>query len=330
MTSDPDPLKIILDFDAELVARYVEEFRNSAGYDTEFDVVCLQKSPVRPDERHVFQLTSSTHKFALKLDKTAHLTGKLGAEYQKLTAAHSGLATCSKFKATAPVYLSRTGNFIVTEFIDAPTALRHFKRSATLLQSAQIFAKCGAWLNAFHASGPAQKTQFWPGWILALLNDQTMVRKTMVPQSLYIPIIASLTADAEGLKGAWETAVPSHGDLHGNNLIIDGETTYGLDFSEAKHAIASYDVARILLMDLEQDATDAEIGPTGILKAHSDAFFERYQQSLSPDIVSFCIKARMIRTWLGVTPEKYETAIGQRRRYDQIAKRVEVAFAGIL
>ena len=131
-----------------------------------------------------------------------------------------------------PVYLSSSGQFFVTAYIDRKTATEIIYKTLPDNQAGQAYRRAGEWLNALHKFNDPVKKRFWYQWIFENIED---ILSTSVPQAQeteYQPFLEQMRRDAEKLDGVHELKVFAHGDFHGRNLILGSGVTYGLDFTE--------------------------------------------------------------------------------------------------
>lgn len=313
----------LLDFNAEALVACVTELKTVFPDAGECDLECIYISNGLPDERQVFKLTSDKYTFALKLDTQSHKTGRLALEFNRLQVLHRHFKLIQKCDVIMPVYLSRDKTFMLTTFVDAPTAQQKLTRTTNVQKASQTFRRMGAWTHHLHAIEPHTAAQFWPGWMLKKITDPTYRQNTKAPWQLCKSAIQSLQRDAQVLRGLDDLMVFSHGDLHGNNILIGNEITYGLDCTESKSKLAVYDIVDILTTDILVSSDRKKIGTMGIIEENYKAFFETYKFPISFEILDFCIKSRLLISWLKISRTDYERSEPQRKRFYELQKRIQ-------
>jgi thiamine kinase-like enzyme len=315
-----------LSFNAGALHPCLNEFKNVLKCDVDFQVECIFKSNAFPNERQVFKLTSNNQEFALKIDTQSEKTGRLKAEFDTLKRLHSYFQAFPKFDVVRPIYLANNGSFFVTEYINAPSAIATVSSSNDQKKIAQVFRRSGIWLNHLHQIETHEDTKFWPGWMLKEIDNPVYHQLTKASQSVYEPAIMSLKNSAHILRGKSARKVFSHGDLHGNNILIGKGTTCGLDCTESKPKLAVYDIVDIITMDVLINADPSDIGRMGIVEQNYTKFFRGYNLPINHEILNFCIRARLLISWLKISKDRYEKSKFQRNKFHEHEKRIHAAF----
>lgn len=306
-------------------AAFVEEFSCRVSADAKLPFECIYRSHDFPDTRMVLRITGSNQHFALKIDTASPETGRLQGEVDLLTRLTHALEKHKASQVVRPCYMSPRGMFFVTEFIDRPTCVDVIHNSTDNNQVAQIYRRAGAWLHDLHSVQPPKEYGFRPRWMTDSINALLAevphhIRKECQPMS------EKLERDALLLKGIPETQVFSHGDFHGQNLLVGQGEMIGLDFTEAREKLAVYDIVDFLKADIFRDATPSAVDRSGILKHNKDMFFRRYRHPIHMGILDFCIRARLLKDWLSLWHIKHVCSIYEADRRQRLESRLRIAF----
>lgn len=315
-----------LDYNVDALLACLEELQGTLWTGDDVQIECIFKSNKYPNERQVFKLTTADRIFALKLDTQAHQTHRLQTEFQNLQKLRAVFQTRPHDDVVEPVYQSNTGTFIVTGFVNAPSALDILRNTSDRAQIAQTFYKAGTWLNHLHNSEDQHRAKFWPKWMLKEIENPNHTATTKAPRDVLSIAVNQLKDTANALRGTLDLKVFSHGDFHGNNLLMGNTTTYGIDFTESKAKLAVYDIVDILMMDLSITAEPHEIGDMGLIQDHVDTFLKGYTCPVSHDVLKFCVKARLLIKWLRISNALYEKSEYQRTQFHELQKRITTAF----
>ena len=116
----------------------------------------INRSYEFPEARQVWQVALGPNVFALKLDHDAESDGRLAKEFAELQNLSAHFAKYDKLGIATPVYLSPTGKFCVTEFLDYKTAGERLKDVESDQTRRQVFRRAGLWLHAMHEYRPPE------------------------------------------------------------------------------------------------------------------------------------------------------------------------------
>ena len=254
--ADISPLS---DEESARVIAYADEFSNQFLKDPITRYECIYRSHAFQESRSVVLLHSAPQTYALKIDTESPTTGRLQEEYDLLVALHRYFEGNATSQVVNPVYLSSGGAFLVTEYIDRPTAVDLIYNSQDEDQVAQVYRRAGSWLNDLHSRHPPVRYAFRPRWMTDSLKELI----TAVPRNIASQcrdMVDFMLTEGARLRGTEDLRVFSHGDFHGQNLIVGQGKTYGLDFTEARDKLAVYDIVDFLKADIFRDQNGAGTG----------------------------------------------------------------------
>jgi len=273
----------------------------------------------------VLKVTGSGQDYALKIDTESPTTGRLQKEFGLLTALPRAFGRNGTSRVVRPHYLSPGNAFFVTEFIDRPTAADLIHNSQDNDQIAQIYRRAGAWLNDFHALHPTKDYGFRPRWMIQSIRELSL---TVPPHILKDsqPMAEILERTSLHLKGIAETQVFSHGDFHGQNLIVGQGEMIGLDFTEAREKLAVYDIVDFFKSDIFRDAAPEDVDRSGILKTNKDMFFRRYRHPINMAILDLCIRGRLLKDWLALWQPTHICSAYEEDKRHRLGNRLRLAF----
>ncbi|OUS37571.1 hypothetical protein A9Q94_05735 [Rhodobacterales bacterium 56_14_T64] len=144
--------------------------------------------------------------------------------------------------------------------------------------------------------------------------------------SEYHPFLDQMLKDSALFANSEDTLVFSHGDFHGDNLILGPGVTYGLDFTEASEKLAVYDIVDFMKADIFRDGPVDEVDRSGILQHNKDMFFRKYRHPINREILDFCIRGRLLIDWIGISKEAHSKSRFQRTKFSRLADRLTLAF----
>jgi len=311
--------------DPDILHACVEEFVGAFPQAHDFELEDVIQARDFRGERCVFLLSSKSQKIAIKYDKTSPTKGRLQNEYAQLLKLDTYFKNRTNDDVVKPLYLSDTGSFFVTQRIEAPTAMHALRDDATL-SSCEIYRRAGQWLHHLHSFERQEQAPFWPGWLMKRINDPQTLANTLVKPEVYEPLVDHITACAHKARGNKILKCVSHGDFHGNNLLMSEAVTYGLDLTAMGVNFAVHDITKLFMMDVVLDADAASLDKSGIVAQHTQAFFDAYKHPIDADVLGFCVKARMLITLLRTTAQSYAASKYQQRKFGELLKRVQFAF----
>ncbi|MBO9447794.1 phosphotransferase [Ruegeria sp. R14_0] len=307
------------------VKAYIREFCDTClqapvtGYD------CIYRSHAFADTRSVVVLHTPSQAFALKIDTTSPTTDRLKSEFELLSALHQYFDGNETSRVVRPVYLSPGGSFLVTEYIDRPTAVDLIYNSADDKQVAQVYRRAGSWLHDLHARYPPTRYAFKPRWMTDSLSELIQaVPRDIAHQSR--AMVENMLAEGARLKGIEDLRVFSHGDFHGQNLIVGQGKTIGLDFTEARDKLAVYDIVDFLKADIFRQTHASDVDRSGILTRNKDMFFRLYRHPINVEILDYCIRGRLLKDWLALWRTDHDCSAFEKDRRNRLGDRLQVSF----
>lgn len=303
----------------------VAEFLSYVNTDATGQVECIYRSHAFPNSRLVLKVQTEPATYALKIDTESPDTGRLRDEFDLLTKLNIHFEDNPTTQVIRPVYLSDTNSFFVTEFIDRPTAVDLIYNSTDDDQVAQVFRRAGSWLNDLHSRQLPVSYAFRPKWMTDSISDLLdAVPYEISDQSRRWVNI--MFAEAARLKGVEDIRVFSHGDFHGQNLIIGQGKTIGLDFTEAREKLAVYDIVDFLKADIFREGGASDVDRSGILKKNKDMFFRRYKHPLNTEILDFCIRGRLLKDWLFLHQRRHDCSEFEEHKRERLGIRLRQVF----
>ncbi|MCG7520753.1 phosphotransferase [Ruegeria sp. Ofav3-42] len=307
------------------VTSYIDEFSSRFQQDAITHYDCIYRSHAFEDSRAVLILHTASRAFALKTDTESPATGRLKNEFELLVELYDYFEGNDTSRVVRPVYLSPGGAFLVTEYLSRPTAVDLIYNSPDENQVAQVYRRAGSWLNDLHARHPPISYAFRPRWMTDSLRDLIRgVPYDIAEQSR--KMVNVMLAEGARLKGTEDLRVFSHGDFHGQNLIVGQGKTIGLDFTEARDKLAVYDIVDFLKSDIFRDGDGAAVDRSGILKRNKDMFFRLYRHPINHDILDYCIRGRLLKDWLRYWQTDFTCSEFELRKRGLLETRLKQVF----
>ncbi|WP_170335591.1 aminoglycoside phosphotransferase family protein [Ruegeria arenilitoris] len=318
-------MPILTEDENRRATEFVAEFSRHAGLGPALQFDCVYRSHGFPDTRLVLRVQGPTRDYAMKIDTASPESGRLKAEFDVLTRLERYFDRHETSRVVHPYYLSPGNMFFVTEFIDRPTAVDVIHNSEDDDQVARIYRRAGAWLNDLHSFQPATEYEFRPRWMtLSIRELVNSVPPHIVEESQ--SMVKTLKTSAQHLKGIPDTRVFSHGDFHGQNLIVGKGEMIGLDFTEVREKLAVYDIVDFLKSDIFRDADQSDVDRSGILKLNKDMFFRGYRHPIHIGILDFCIRGRLLKDWLASWHIDHNCSAYEEDRRRRLGDRLQIAF----
>ena len=320
-----------LDFDRDLAEACATEFLAApegralflAPPDSRPAFVRIDNSSGGPLPRFVLKMELGERLFVLKLNGEAAHDGRMALEYDALLRLEAALADQPDLGVVHPIYLSHERGFMVTDYNDEETAW-------TWLISGRdptpVYRLAGRWLAALHGQGPADETPFWPKWIFSRLDAVLATGTPQARPQAFRPMLRALREQANALRGRLSRRCLCHGDYHPGNLLIGPEGARGLDLSEERRKLAVYDMVDFLKADVQCDGPEEEVGPGGTLNSSRAAFLDGYEEEVDGALLDFCLRARLLITWIDIDQEKYARSDFQRDKWTRLERRLSLAF----
>ena len=307
------------------VALYIDEFSNQFLKVPIRRYECIYRSHAFDDTRSVVILHTAAQAFALKIDTQSPDTGRLRNEYDLLVELYRFFEGNETSRVVRPVYLSPGGAFLVTEYINRPTAVDLIYNSKDDDQVAQVYRRAGSWLNDLHSRNPPVRYAFRPRWMTDSLKElMTAVPNKIANQSR--TMVNLMLSEGTRLKGTEDLRVFSHGDYHGQNLIVGQGKTIGLDFTEARDKLAVYDIVDFLKADIFRNGGASGVDRSGILKRNKDMFFRLYRHPVNVEVLDYCLRGRLLKDWLALWRNDHECSDFERDKRQRLGDRLLVAF----
>lgn len=285
----------------------------------------IYRSHAFPESRLVWKIETPERDYALKIDTLSPDSGRLSKEFDILSKLHDYFRRTGSDRVVKPVYLAPTDEFMVTEFVDRPTAVDIIYNSKDDKQVAQIYRRAGGWLHRLHGFQDHRDYAFRPRWMMDSVTDLVGNVPPHI-RELSQPMVTAFLVEAENLRNRPDLRVFSHGDFHGLNLIIGQGTAIGLDFTEARDKLAVYDIVDFLKADIFRDGQDADIDRSGILKKNKEMFFRQYRHQIDMDILDCCLRGRMLKDWLRLWQTDFSCSGYEERKRDRLEHRLSRAF----
>ncbi|WP_336512059.1 phosphotransferase [Pseudaestuariivita rosea] len=176
-----------------------------------------------------------------------------------------------------------------------------------------------------HTIGPGEQVPFWPKWMLTKIDSLVAEENPKAPASLYNAPLHRIKQGVNRLRGTPDLKLEAHGDFHGNNLLIGGDKTYGVDFTELTRKLAVYDIVDLIKMDFRLDHDAGNIGPSGLSRDTEASFFSAYHHAINREVFEFCMQAHLLISWLTVSVEAYERSANKRAKYHRLERRLGAA-----
>lgn len=316
----------LLNIDYISVNKMIYEFTSNAGLQGETSFVCIYRSANFTHERQVYKVSVGGKLFAMKVDLFGAKSGRLTAEFAVLQNLHKHFENQDKQAIPAPVYLSKSGNFFVVEFIDSRTATVAIKTAKDIKAAGQIYRRAGAWLHALHLYGTATEAKIYPNWMFESL-DVSIQKGPHAPPDKYLPMIDQLRAESDKLKDRRDTKVFCHGDFHSSNLIMGRGVTYGFDFTEVTEKLALYDIVDFLKVDIFRTGVLEDVDRSGVTRQCKSMFFKLYRHPIDLELLDFCLRGRLLKDWIFITSERHFKSDFQKNKFLRLEERLNVAFA---
>tara|TARA_R110000850_G_scaffold30911_3_gene85431 strand:+ start:492 stop:1496 length:1005 start_codon:yes stop_codon:yes gene_type:complete len=255
------------------------------------------------------------------------------AQYRFLETVHAACQWDDRFKVPRPIYLDVERRACLMEY--APGApMSDLMRDAhgDLTRQDVLLRRAGGWLSLFHGDQLDARRPFRPKFTLRWFHrvrDEIVRGERAVPSSdLFLRGIRTLDAVAPRFDGVRSASCAQHGDMHMRNLVMSGDTVWGLDVSKSDPAPVGHDVAKLLfdyvsLFVPAGEIPEGEVLPDRVRKA----FFAGYEV-VDPDdpSVGFLIYVKLLSTWLHVPADPTQRTAAKQRTLDRILPIAERAF----
>ncbi|WP_189799474.1 phosphotransferase [Tateyamaria sp. syn59] len=240
--------------------------------------------------------------------------------------AHQRLLSHTKAHAPEVLFSTETGDFIVMTEATGRTFEEHVNKGRT---HGAMLKRVGAWLSAFHGSGPLERRTYQPSFMVGHIermqklveDDPTLVAEP----DHFIACCKAVPKLAEAAEGRQTYSASKHGDFNVRNILLgpDGET--GLDFKPPGSAPVGFDIVRFLMdyAELFQPLPKGQLLTQDTL----DAFFNGYTL-VDPDdpAVRFLPYVQLLNDWKAIPSDPQERSWRQRARMANISALATTAF----
>ncbi|SEW38481.1 Phosphotransferase enzyme family protein [Cognatiyoonia koreensis] len=321
------PQRLLRQFHVDLVAarKMVDAFMAACGLTGEPEFTCIYQSTDFKD-RHVYKVIIADAAYALKFDGRGAQTRRLADEFDVLKRLHARFAAHKGLGVPQPIYADPDGAFFVTKFLDLKTATDVVRDTDNDAEVARLYRRTADWLGTFHGFGEVTKAAFWPNWMVESLAEAVADGPQASPVD-YQPMIAVTRLNAMQLAHKKCTKAQCHGDFHGRNIMIGGDELYAFDVTEVTEKLAVYDIVDFLKDDIYREAMPEQIDASGVIRANREEFIANYAYTIDPQILEFCLRTRLLIDWVSITREMHAKSAFQRRKFDLLQLRLQIAFA---
>ncbi|MFZ5963252.1 phosphotransferase [Thalassococcus sp. BH17M4-6] len=198
--------------------------------------------------------------------------------------------------------------------------------------AADSLRRAGRWIASFHRTSGLEPRTYQPRFMrnhVAHLLEEDRSGKIDLPKgAAFHRHGAAAIALAQHFEGRETLSAATHGDLHLRNILLDGDRSWGIDFSALHTAPVGFDIARFLLHyvgvfgDLDAVPRGEVIDPTLLA-----AFFECYDL-VGPDdpSVQYLLRIRVLMDWAAIPARVLERSKGQGRRLRRLARLGDITF----
>ncbi|WP_299684619.1 phosphotransferase [uncultured Tateyamaria sp.] len=271
-----------------------------------------------PTRSHVVLRLTGPRRLILKMVIRAPAADPLDAAVSALRDAHQRLG--DQPKAHAPEVLFASDSVVLMTEAKGKTLEDHL---TTGRAPAPLLRRAGAWLAAFHGTGPVEHRTYQPRFMLEHVGRMAQAVRAgdldVAEPDLFLGCCAALPTRA--VEGAQTISAAKHGDFNIRNLLLgpDGET--GLDFKPLSTAPVGFDIAR-LLMDYAELHQPGDAVPAGAVlsPATCAAFFEGYTLVGQDDpAVQFLPHVQLLNDWRLIPAQPSRRSWRQAARMDAIA-----------
>lgn len=196
----------------------------------------------------------------------------------------------------------------------------------------QMLRRAGAWLSAYHASGPTEDRTYQPKF---MVNQAERLANEVKDHDVAVALPEEFVRCCGQIKDLAMQAMDQqtvssckHGDFNLRNILLGPEGETGLDFKPASTAPVGFDIARLLLdyAELFQPVKDV---PRGAILSDKtlDAFFKGYDVVTRDDpAVRFLPYVQLLTDWRAVPVNPSNRSWRQAARMENITALVRNAF----
>lgn len=304
----------------------IREFADAQGFTRAPEHRMIYRSEGFPDTRQVWQVDLGGDLFALKLDHEAGPDGRLTKEYRQLEDMRKHFNKYDQVDLVTPIYLSPSGKFCVTGYLDFKTAGERLQSVDNAQTRKQVFRRAGKFLHALHDYRPIKRKAYWGNW-MPLEMDEIAERGQMQADPADVAAYRDLLKQQiRKVNKIEDSHAWSHGDFHSENLMLGPGVTYGFDFTEARRKMAVYDIVDFLKVDIYRRSERHELDQAGITKLHREMFFKGYKHPINQEVLDVSIRGRLVIDWMSITRKGYANHEHRRTAFDRSKYRIDVAF----
>lgn len=196
----------------------------------------------------------------------------------------------------------------------------------------QMLRRAGAWLSAYHASGPTETRTYQPRF---MVNQADRMAKSVaageisvvLPEQFMcccarIPDLATQALDQQTVSSC------KHGDFNLRNILLGPDGDTGLDFKPASTAPVGFDIARLLMDYAELFQPIKDVARGAVLSEKTlDAFFKDYGVVTRDDpAVRFLPYVQLLNDWRAVPVNRSQRSWRQTARLKMITALASNAF----
>ena len=282
-----------------------------------------------PGRSHVVIRLTGPRRLILKRTFVDDADGNLSKKVATQRDAFRRLVPYQKAHVPEVLYASQDGKIVVMSDQPGKTLNDHLQSGRS---HDQMLRRAGAWLAAFHQSGPAEIRTYQPRFMVAEVER----RRTSIAEGeisvalpdLYVRCCAEINELAKQVVNQQTVSSCKHGDFNLRNILLgpDGET--GLDFKPASTAPVGFDIARLLMdyAELFQPLKDVPVG--AVLSDDTlDAFFKGYDVVGREDpTVRFLPYVQLLTDWRAIPPDPDRGSWRQVARMEAIEALARKAF----
>ncbi|WP_375280087.1 aminoglycoside phosphotransferase family protein [Pseudooctadecabacter sp.] len=305
----------------------IREFAAHIGFGGTPQVSRIFTSPVAPDARQVLKVTLGTQTFALKVDMTSHETGRLTEEFEGLKDLSAHFAQYDKLGTVTPLYLSPGGRFFAMDYLNHKTAGQRLQGREQDQTARQVYRRTGMWLSAMHDFKPQKKGQFHGRWMLVEIDALIEAGQLQADVHQLRRMRNILSEQIETTGNTKDIRAWCHGDFHSENIMMGPGMTYAFDLTEARMKMALYDAVDFLKVDVFRPFEPGDVDASGLITAHREMFFKGYKHRIKQHLFDIAMRGRLLIDWAAITRDAYANSEIDRKRFDRIKPRLEIAFS---
>lgn len=193
-----------------------------------------------------------------------------------------------------------------------------------LADSKDVMRRSGAWLAAFHRATAQPDREIQPDKMMRWVDEMRIsveTRQVDVPRrDLYLRCADQITAICNAARGAPTPVAASHGDFHLRNLLLDGQTAYGVDFAPTRFVPPGHDLAKFLLRYRIWFGGAGDNAPV-------QAFWQGYggEEKVAASF-RFLFPIQLLGDWRKIPKRREDRTAGQQRQFRGLLKLADEVF----